>query len=109
MKKVIVLTEFADKDNFTKRYKVGDELTGMSEERIASLVARGLAGQEKEPIVSDIDMSGNYQKIVSQVKTFEDVEKMKQYLETEKASEKPRASVVKAIEERIASLVGDEE
>ena len=37
--------------------------------------------------------------------SFEDVEKLKQYLETENKSEKPRASVVKAIEERIASLV----
>jgi hypothetical protein len=105
MKKVIVLTEFADKDNFAKRYKVGEELTGFSEERLASLVERGIVGYEQEPIVSDIDMSGNYQKIVSQVKTFEDVEKLKQYLEVEKASEKPRASVVKAIEERLASLV----
>jgi len=107
MKKVIVLTEFADKDNFTKRYKVGDELTGFSEDRIASLIALGIAGYEQEPIVSDIDLSVNYQKIVSQVKTFEDVEKLKQYLETEKASDKPRASVVKAIEDRIASLVGE--
>jgi hypothetical protein len=47
MGKVVVLTEFADKDNFAKRYKVGEELTGFSEERIANLVARGIAGSEK--------------------------------------------------------------
>ena len=105
MKKVVVLIGFADKDNFAKKYQVGDELTGMSEERIASLVKRGLAGYEKDIVVTDIDLSLQWQQVVQQVKTFEDVEKLNQYLETEKASVKSRESVVKAIEERIASLV----
>jgi hypothetical protein len=98
------LTEFADKDNISKRYKVGEELVGFSEERIASLLARGLAGYEREVVDGDIDLSSQWQKVVSMVKGFEDVEKLKQYLETEKASEKPRESVVKVIEERIAIL-----
>lgn len=106
MKKVIVLIEFADRDNINKRYKVGSELSGFSEDRIASLVKRGLVEYEKEPAVSDIDLSLQWQQLVSQVKAIEDVEKLKQYLETEKANEKPRESVVKAIEERIESLAG---
>jgi hypothetical protein len=38
------------------------------------------------------------------IKVFEDVEKLKQYLETEKAAAKPREMVVKAIEGRIIDL-----
>lgn len=104
MKKAIVLIEFADKDNFAKRYKVGDELPkDFTEERIANLEKRGLVGYG-QPAVDDIDLSQNYQNVVAQVKVFADVDKLKGYLEAEQANEKPRASVVKAIEERIANL-----
>jgi hypothetical protein len=107
MGKVVVLKEFADKNNFAKKYKVGEELIGFSEDRIANLVKRGLAGEEKEPPLIDIDMAGNYQTIISQVKGFEDVEKLKGYLEAEQSLEKPRVSVVKAIEDRIANLADE--
>ena len=50
MKKAVVLIEFADKNDFAKKYKVGDELTGFSEERIASLVKRGLAEYEQASV-----------------------------------------------------------
>lgn len=104
MKKAIVLIGFADKDNFAKRYNVGDELPGsFTEERIANLVSRGIVSYEQPPL-DDIDLTQNYQNVVAQVKAFADVEKLQGYLEAEQANEKPRASVVKAIEERIAKL-----
>ncbi len=122
MKRAIVLIEFADKNDFTKRYKVGEELKGFDKERIASLVERGLVGIEKEPNSSnktkeedeakspdvvEIDMSGNYQRVIAQVKQLDDIEALKHYLEIENTGAKPRVSVVKAIEERIASLVDE--
>lgn len=106
--KVIVLKEFADKNNISRKYKVGDELKDFSKERIANLVQRGLAEiQGKNDDVTGIDLSAHYKTVISQVEKFEDVEKLQQYLEIEKASEKPRETVVKAIEERIANLVGE--
>lgn len=52
----------------------------------------------------DIDMTQQWQKVVAAVKTFEDVEKLKDYLATENSTDKPRASVVVALEVRIAEL-----
>ncbi|MCD8137667.1 MAG: hypothetical protein LUH01_17640 [Parabacteroides gordonii] len=53
---------------------------------------------------NDIDMTQQWQKVVAAVKSFEDVEKLKGYLSSENASEKPRTSVVVALEARIAEL-----
>lgn len=107
MKRAKVLIEFADKDDFSRKYKVGEELKGFDEQRIKSLVRRGIAGYDNDD-TSDIDMSDNYQSIVAQVATFEDVAKLKLYLESENAREKSRTSVVEAIEQRLKNLVGDE-
>ena len=109
MEKVIVLVEFADKYNFAKKYKVGEELkvADFGKERVANLVERGLVSDgkdNKDEPVTDIDLTANYQKIIAQVKIFEDVEKLEQYLAAEKAVKSPRSSVVKAIEERLVQL-----
>ena len=108
MKKYIVLKEFADKNDFRKRYKVGDELPATFDEaRIANIVKLELAKAEDNtpPPVTDIDLTGKAADIAAQVKVFSDVEKLEKYLETEKTSEKPRETVVKAIEARIANIV----
>lgn len=52
----------------------------------------------------DIDMTQQWQKITTAVKTFENVEKLKGYLVAENALDKPRTSVVVALEARIAEL-----
>jgi hypothetical protein len=121
MKKYIVAREFADKNNIAKHYKPGDELPGtFGEDRLANIVSRGLARVEDteagngkgngnstgaENTVTDIDLTANVVTIISQVKGFADIEKLTQYLETEKSAEKPRSTVVKAIEARLADIV----
>lgn len=107
MGKPIVAIEFADKDSITKRYKVGEELVGFAEERIAKLVDRGIVAIEQEEVL-DIDLSEHYKKVISAISIFEDVEKLKQYLEAENEGDKPRTSVVQAIEDRIALLEEEE-
>jgi hypothetical protein len=123
MKKYIVLKTFADKDNIRKHYEPGEELPGtFSEDRLANIVGLGLAkvvdteagngnGNENgnntgnDDTATDIDLTGKASDIIAQVKGFADVEKLKQYLETEKSAEKPRQTVMKAIEDRLANIV----
>jgi hypothetical protein len=122
MKKYIVIQEFADKNDFRKRYNPGDELPGTFDEtRLANIVKLGLAKVEDTEAgngkggngnnsgtgntVTDIDMKSNVATVISQVKEFADVEKLTQYLETEKAAEKPRKAVIEAIEARLANIV----
>lgn len=112
-KKYIVLKEFADKNNFAKRYKPGDELPGaLGEDRLANIVKLGLAkvedtgtGNGNGNPVTDIDLTVNAATIMAQVKVFTDVEKLKQYLAAEQSAEKPRQTVIKAIEDRLANIV----
>ena len=48
MKKYIVVQEFADKNDFSKRYQPGDELPDTFDEaRLANIVNLGLAKVEK--------------------------------------------------------------
>lgn len=107
MGKAIVAIEFADKDSITKRYKVGEELEGFTEERIAKLVDRGIVEIEQDE-VTDIDLSEHFKTVISAISVFNDVEKLELYLEIENESDKPRASVVKAIESRLALLEEEE-
>lgn len=53
---------------------------------------------------TDIDMSQQWQKVIALIKVFGDVEKLKGYLAAENAAEKPRVSVVAALESRITEL-----
>lgn len=48
MKKLVVLSEFVDKDNFAKMYRVGDVVEFQDENRIEDLISRGLCEVEKE-------------------------------------------------------------
>jgi len=111
---LIVLIAFVDKDNFAKKYEVGEEITGFDEARIAELVDKGICkikdGKDDGSggPVTDIDLSQHHTAVVNQIKSFEDVEKLNTYLKQETASGKPRASVVKALEARIAELVDNE-
>lgn len=91
-----VIKEFRDKSDFAKLYRVGDEVD-FDEERLAKLVKLGLV--EDESSVADIDLSKMWMQVVSDVKSFADVDKLKSALENEGKSDKPRESVVKAIQE----------
>jgi hypothetical protein len=90
MKKYIVLTEFADKDNLSNHYVPGDELPGtFGEDRLANIVSRGLAKVEDAEAgngkgkgkgndtgtgntVTDIDLTANTATIISQLKGNEE-------------------------------------
>ena len=109
MKKAKVIKEFRDVNNFTKVYKVDDEVE-FDEVRLTRLVELGLVEDEstesdkdKAPI-TDIDLTKMWMQVVSDVKSFTDVDKLKLLLDTESKLDKPRDSVVKAIQERIEEL-----
>jgi hypothetical protein len=122
MKKYIVVKEFADKNNLRKHYAPGEELPGTFDEaRLANIVKLGLAREEDaeagtpgkntesggggEGPVTDIDLSEKVADILPKIKAFADVEKLKQYLEAEKAANEPRKKIVEAIEARLANIV----
>jgi hypothetical protein len=130
----IAVKEFADKNNFAKHYMPGEELPDtFGEERLANIVRLGLAkvegedelpegedelpegedelpeGEDESPeggdeSLSDIDLSEKVTALLPKIKVFEDVEKLKEYLEKEKATGEPRKMVVKTIEDRLAAL-----
>ena len=110
--KVTILHKFVDKHDFSKVYNVGDEVDTFDEARIKELVEKGLVEVEgkKEPKapVTDIDLTQGWQKVVSEVKAFEDLEKLKAYLDTEQKADKIRNSVVAALEARIKELTPTE-
>ncbi|GEM_PF-5480529 len=107
--KVVVLQRFGDIKDFTKKYEVGKEYD-FNDERAKSLIEIKLVKPADENpsginlTLTDIDMSGSWQKITADVKTFSDLEKLKGYLGTENASDKPRKSVVDALNTRINEL-----
>ena len=100
---LIVIKKFRDK--ITKKvYSPNDEITHFDDARAKDVVERGLA-KEKEAPVTDIDLSLATQKVIACVQTFTDVEKLKGYLQQENGSEKPRKTVVEAIESRLSELI----
>jgi hypothetical protein len=121
MKKYIVTVEFADKDNLSNHYVPGDELPEtFGEDRLANIVSRGLAKVEDTEAgtgkgngndtgtgntVTDIDISSKVADLLPLIKICHDAEELKAYLKDEKAAEKPRETVIKAIEDRLANIV----
>jgi hypothetical protein len=106
MSKYIVIKEFADKDCFSKHYVPGDELPGtFSEERLANIVRLRLAKVEEDEPLSDIDLSEKVAELLPKIKGLKDVEKLKEYLEMEKAASEPRKMIVKTIEDCLAALL----
>jgi len=113
MMMVKVLVEFADRDDFLKRYRVGDEVSFADAEYVKMLVARGIVEDcnmelsfvNDSNFVSspDIDLSKSWNCIVKSLKSFNNLDRLKQYLEIENSG-KPRATVVKAIGDRIEEL-----
>ena len=60
--------------------------------------------RDVDTTLTEIDMSLQWQKVIALIKMFGDVEKLKGYLEAENAADKPRVSVIAALEGRISEL-----
>ena len=121
MKKYIVVQEFADKNNLSVRFKPGDELPESitsDEKRLQDIISRNLAaaeGEETTPIVEDeeipqvaegeetIDLIRPAAEVISKVRVFMNIEKLRQYLVNETAAAN-RKTVVDAITARITAL-----
>lgn len=131
--KIVAIKAFRNKETRDMFYP-GDVITSLPDDRAEHAIEKGLAlrvadgeksgeakvdarssengsgggkpdtgHSEREP-VTDIDMTQQWQKIVAAVKTFEDAEMLKGYLAAENALEKPRVSVVLALDNRIKEL-----
>lgn len=107
MKRVVVLIEFADRDCFSKRYGVGEELFGFDEERIADLVNRGIVKVEDDE--QEDTQKTSAADLIAYANESENLEALNELLNSEREREKPRSTVVKAIEERIAKLSEEQE
>ncbi|MDD6934520.1 MAG: hypothetical protein PUI84_04265 [Bacteroidales bacterium] len=103
MKKIIVLVEFADRDCFSKRYKVGEELVSFDEDRISKLAERGLVKIENDESNDDLPRIGATE-LIAIVNETTDVDALNEYLSAENEAKKPRSTVLKAIEDRISKL-----
>lgn len=69
------------------------------------MIKRKLAVEVKtSKVVTDIDLSKGAKEVVSLVVSFTDVEKLNEYLASENAAEKPRSTVVDAIQARLEEL-----
>lgn len=110
--KVEVIAPFVDKYDFDKKYNVGDIVEFEDSARVSNLVQMGLAkplngkGEdvEDENAEEKEQTSISAKDLVTYVGTCEDKEELYALLEEEKAKEKPRASVIKAIEKRIEAI-----
>lgn len=110
--KVEVIAPFVDKYDFDKKYNVGDIVEFDDSARVSNLVQMGLAkplngkGEEIEDENTEkkeqASVSAKY--LITYVGTCEDKEELYALLDEEKAKEKPRVSVIKAIEKRIEEL-----
>lgn len=110
--KVEVISPFVDRDNFDKNYKVGDIVEFEDTARVSNLVQMGLAkvlmeegsqtGDENKEEKEQTSISAK--DLIAYVGACEDKEELYALLEEEKAKEKPRVSVVKAIEKRVEEL-----
>lgn len=102
--KLIAIKTFKDKET-DELYQPGTEILHFEDERARDVIKRKLAVEVKVPkTVTDIDLSKGAKEVISLVATFTDVEKMNGYLASENAAEKPRSTVVKAIEARLEEL-----
>ena len=69
------------------------------------MIKRKLAVEVKtSKVVTDIDLSKGAKEVISLVVSFTDVEKLNEYLASENAAEKPRSTVVDAIQARLEEL-----
>lgn len=126
--KIVAIKAFRNKETRDMFYP-GDVITSLPDDRAEHAIEKGLAlkvadeeksggakvetqsgengsggGKPERGSVTDIDMTQQWQTIVAAVKTFEDVEKLEGYLTAENALEKPRVSVVLALDKRIKEL-----
>lgn len=101
-------TEQARKTDTTNQKGKSDTVQTVKNEAAGQTAKIEGAGQvvksDVDTSLTDIDMAQQWQKVIASVKAFEDAEKLKGYLTAENATEKPRVSVVVALEARIKEL-----
>ena len=102
--KLIAIKTFRDKET-DELYQPGTEILHFEDDRAKDVIQRRLAVEVRAPkVVTDIDLSKGAKEVISLVASFTDVEKLNGYLASENAAEKPRSTVVKAIEARLEEL-----
>lgn len=102
--KLIAIKTFRDKET-NELYQPGTEILHFEDDRAKDVIQRRLAVEVRAPkVVTDIDLSKGAKEVISLVASFTDVEKLNGYLASENADEKPRSTVVKAIEARLEEL-----
>lgn len=102
--KLIAIKTFKDKET-GEHYQPGTEILHFEDERARDVIKRKLAVEVKTPkVVTDIDLSKGAKEVISLVASFTDIEKLNGYLVSENAAEKPRSTIVKAIEARLEEL-----
>lgn len=102
--KLIAIKTFRDKET-DELYQPGTEILHFEDNRAKDVIKRKLAVEVKTPkVVTDIDLSKGAKEVVSLVASFTDVEKLSGYLTAENANEKPRKTVVDAIQARLEEL-----
>jgi hypothetical protein len=113
MAKVKVTTRFKDITNPARVFEVGMEVEFADEARVKNLVSRGLVEVIGEPKGDDlkgpavfgvIDLSAKAAEIVKAIAGETEIENLKSTLEAEGKAEKPRKTVVDALNARIAEL-----
>lgn len=115
MAKVKVIKEFRDKYNYAKLYKPGEVIENFDPARIADLVERGhveVEGKKKDEnapaVFGVIDLSVKATDVIEAIAGESDVKNLTLALEAENVSEKPRKTVIAALNDRIAELTPNE-
>ncbi len=102
--KLIAIKTFRDKET-GGLYQPGTVISHFDEERAKDVIKRKVAVEVKtSKVVTDIDLSKGAKEVISLVVSFTDVEKLNEYLASENAAEKPRSTVVDAIQARLEEL-----
>lgn len=100
--KLIAIKTFRDKET-GGLYQPGTVISHFDEERAKDVIKRKLAVEVKTSKVVT-DLSKGAKEVISLVVSFTDVEKLNEYLASENAAEKPRSTVVDAIQARLEEL-----
>lgn len=102
--KIIAIKTFKDKET-GEHYQPGTEILHFDDERANDVIKRKLAVEVKSAkVVNDIDLSKSAKEVITLVSAFENAEKLNGYLTAEKGAEKPRITVVNAIQARLEEL-----
>lgn len=108
-----IVAEQSAKTETANQLAKSDTVKAAKVEGIGQAVKTEPTGQtvksDVDTTLTDIDMSLQWQKVIALIKVFGNVEKLNGYLADENKSDKPRVSVIAALESRISELSKKEE